>query len=879
MKHLKKLFSILMGCALITSAFTVFSSKKVAEETKADDPAVLYETDFAGVTAGQTSTSDGFVTFNKAVDKLFTSKGPCFVLGGNQSFKITFHNSLFQNPDFLGKVELKVNPYPQGIYDSTRYNSASFVSKQGDYTSSKKMVYYFNQTDNSPNISYTQDLGNKKDDVEITVTNERSVTNEIYIHGLKIYESVKATMSITGGAGISSVYVSMSQDALSGYASGTKLPTGNIYAFAVLADGYKHRDSWVKVSDGDDDVAGAIYRVGSYMNAGLDYDFGTIDAIAKQTKQQVYIFDYSVDDMPIADHEFNVGDGAYVMPATSGDNYHIFKEWNSAYDGSGLSFGATITAEQVDSIARGENGIEYLFAIYNFPANIQAFFDKVESIPDPLVIGETCETPILEAIEMYEAFTPEEKEVPEVGLYYEGWLIFVFEDYIALAIDEIGHSGDPTFEANLEKVEELLDKFPDDHEEDIDLTKVEVARVEHDIDEIGTVTYPDSRDDISKARDGYEDLTETQQPEVVNYQDLLDDEVEFVELEIDEIGTVTLEKEDEIVQARDDYEELSDEQQPLVENYNTLVEAEESLQDQKDQQAADGVVALINNIGEVAFTTVSKEKIDAARAGYEALTSTQKPLVSNYGTLVAAEARYAELAAAASDKVTDSSSGVSIKTDDGTKLPSNISIKVEVKTTVSAEEGSADYDTIQSKIGNEKQISGVYEVKLILTDELGEHEIQPSDIKEGMTITVTMAIPEGVAGEFEILHIHSSDEIGYLESFSINGNEVSFSLSKLSEFAFITKVPASVRAGLPGWAIALIIIGVLLLLLCGAYFLLFFVFNKWIKDEKEDDKALRVMPFAFGHKDGEDRLLVFPCKIAYRAKEEIFEFKEDALRS
>ena len=70
-----------------------------------------------------------------------------------------------------------------------------------------------------------------------------------------------------------------------------------------------------------------------------------------------------------------------------------------------------------------------------------------------------------------------------------------------------------------------------------------------------------------------------------------------------------------------------------------------------NQAAADEVIAKINAIGEVEYTDESKAKIDDARAAYDALTDDQKALVENYNTLTAAEARYAELKAAAEQPV------------------------------------------------------------------------------------------------------------------------------------------------------------------------------------------------------------------------------------
>ena len=66
-----------------------------------------------------------------------------------------------------------------------------------------------------------------------------------------------------------------------------------------------------------------------------------------------------------------------------------------------------------------------------------------------------------------------------------------------------------------------------------------------------------------------------------------------------------------------------------------------------DQAAADEVSALIDAIGEVEYTDESKDKIDAARAAYDALTDEQKALVENYNVLTAAEEKYAALKAAA----------------------------------------------------------------------------------------------------------------------------------------------------------------------------------------------------------------------------------------
>lgn len=54
-------------------------------------------------------------------------------------------------------------------------------------------------------------------------------------------------------------------------------------------------------------------------------------------------------------------------------------------------------------------------------------------------------------------------------------------------------------------------------------------------------------------------------------------------------------------------------------------------------------MALINEIGDVDESNVSKEKIEAAREAYNKLTPAQKELVNNYQKLREAEDTYAEL--------------------------------------------------------------------------------------------------------------------------------------------------------------------------------------------------------------------------------------------
>jgi len=66
-------------------------------------------------------------------------------------------------------------------------------------------------------------------------------------------------------------------------------------------------------------------------------------------------------------------------------------------------------------------------------------------------------------------------------------------------------------------------------------------------------------------------------------------------------------------------------------------------------------------------------------------------------------------------------------------------------------------------------------------------EIQPSDIEDGMIITVIIELPDGMPTKnLKILHVHSDDDMKFVDNFKIDANNVSFDIDRLSEFVFIT---------------------------------------------------------------------------------------------
>ena len=136
---------------------------------------------------------------------------------------------------------------------------------------------------------------------------------------------------------------------------------------------------------------------------------------------------------------------------------------------------------------------------------------------------------------------------------------------------------------------------------------------------------------------------------------------------------------------------------------------------------------------------------------------------------------------------------VEIKNPDGVVLDDKVSVKVEVKTNVKATAEKKTYNNIEKDyVENGKEISFVYNVKLVRTvvkDGVEvQEEIQPSDIKEGTVIVITMNVPEALKGQaFRVLHIHNNQDISYVDyKLSEDGNTIIVEVNRLSEFAFVS---------------------------------------------------------------------------------------------
>jgi len=149
--------------------------------------------------------------------------------------------------------------------------------------------------------------------------------------------------------------------------------------------------------------------------------------------------------------------------------------------------------------------------------------------------------------------------------------------------------------------------------------------------------------------------------------------------------------EEAIADARSAYDALDDNLKPFVENYDVLTAAETTYANLKDIAV---VEAKINNIPtSVELKLATRDSIESARAAYDALNADQKPLVSNYQTLLDAEAALAALNPGGSvpmDIVWDGNTGIE-NVDPNTTSPAYEGMTVTVG-------NGSSFSTYQSRL-------------------------------------------------------------------------------------------------------------------------------------------------------------------------------------
>ena len=180
----------------------------------------------------------------------------------------------------------------------------------------------------------------------------------------------------------------------------------------------------------------------------------------------------------------------------------------------------------------------------------------------------------------------------------------------------------------------------------------------------------------------------------------------------------------------------------------------------------------------------------------------------------------------------------------GAVVDENVQLKVEVKAEIATEEAQGDYtEAVKEKITEKEEVAIVYEVKLLRLTVVGGQEtleeIQPSEIKEGATLSISMKIPEELKGKnFRVLHIHNAGDVSEVPyTRSASGDYISVETDRLSEFAFLVEkadagndaVEEAKHGFCIGWVVFIFVM--LELLYFALYFILWFPKAAFIVDK------------------------------------------------
>ena len=281
------------------------------------------------------------------------------------------------------------------------------------------------------------------------------------------------------------------------------------------------------------------------------------------------------------------------------------------------------------------------------------------------------------------------------------------------------------------------------------------------------------------------------------------------------------------------------------------------------------VIELINNIpNPVVYTPECKKKIDEARKAYDSLKEDKKDEVTNYDDLLAAEAAYK----AFEDQ--DKSEKVENLIDDIGDVEYTNECKEKIDT------AREEYDDLTN---DQKELVDNYDT-LTHDEEVYEH-VDETVKKIDAIGEVTTESGDEITGARESYDSLTPEEKNIIPESYVEKLEASEETYKeLTE-----KKPDNPKKGMSPVGVVFLVLGIILLLIICAYVLLFFVFNKWIKEEndatrvfkfgKKDGKArlLRV-PFSFAKKDGKVKFIFKSIKFVYVDENEVYKTKAEALK-
>ena len=495
---------------------------------------------------------------------------------------------------------------------------------------------------------------------------------------------------------------------------------------------------------------------------------------------------------------------------------------------------APITSEDEEAINTARNAFNALTNEQQaLVGNIDDLLDAEEALAVAKLI-EAIEAPITqedeEAIEAarnaYDDLDEDQQDL--VGNYDD---LIDAEAALAVAklIDAIDEAITAEDEETIEVAREAFDDLTDGQKVLVgninDLTDAEAALAVAKL--IKAIEAPITQEDeeaIEAAREAFDALTEDQQDLVGNIDDLLDIEVTYVEVLIEEISDpVTLNDKEAIKKARDFFDDLTSEKQELVENKQDLLDAEAAYKALDDAAKANAAKALIEAIGEVEDTQDSKNAIDAAREAYDALTDDQKALITEDApTIVTAETTY-------------------------TTLHNNNLAAAEVIALIEAI-GTVEYtDTSKGKIDTAKEAYNdlTDAQKAIVDGYLTENEVDTIVVSETIYIGLgdqqkAQEVKDLIVAIGEVKYPDSKDKIeaarGSYDALTDTQKALVDNYSVLTTAeATYAELEAKSNKKLSGGAIAGIVIGCVAFVACVGFLLWFFLFKKK-KEDKDEPK-------------------------------------------
>lgn len=386
----------------------------------------------------------------------------------------------------------------------------------------------------------------------------------------------------------------------------------------------------------------------------------------------------------------------------------------------------------------------------------------------------------------------------------------LWEAEVAKGRTEIGDAIDKAaVQRALTDAKAKIDKIKTDAQWAAEENAAAAKAVDDKIGDIGTVTL-ESKAKIDVARTAYDMLNSTQKTLVTKLDVLKAAEAKYKELKaaadkleadkaaakgvddlIDQIGTVTLQKESAIQNARTAYNALTNDQKALVQGHETLKNAEGKL-------AVLKVKALIEQVSDK-VTFADQKTISAADKAYDALSSSQRAEV---GTELKTKL---DLAKAEMERMENKLNTATAKTQtpDGVKLntvkPEHIPLTDEEKTaiangaqlhvsmemkTVTEQAVAADAMKVKEVLGN-NTVAAYLDLNLFKqVDGSGRTAVSET----GGMLTFTLDVlpewkgTEGTARVFRIIRVHNGiAEV--LEDTDNDPNTITFGTDRFSTYA------------------------------------------------------------------------------------------------